>query len=114
VSDTKRFPVGLIVTILEPADQALPDLVLDRRGDLPQPGVGARGDRLAGADAVWIGEVLQAQSGAQRLRPVVRGVAGDAAPAGVGVLTGAHEQRIVLLTGKVEVDGKGPAVEARV
>src|SRR5207249_10738070 len=47
-----------VVPVLEPADQPLPDLVLDRRGDLVQLHPGPRSHRER-ADAVGVLEVLE-------------------------------------------------------
>src|SRR5204862_6506747 len=92
VANAEEVAVGLLVAVFEPARQPAPDLVLERRRHFPQVDVRTRRARLAAAYALGVGEILEAQRGAERFRPVVGGVACDAAPARVGLPPRAHQQ----------------------
>src|SRR5207302_287594 len=85
VDELEDLLAPLVVTVLESADEPLPDLVLERAGHLPEGGPRARGLGRR-AHALGVIEVLQPQGGAELLRPVVRGVRRDPPPGRVRVV----------------------------
>src|SRR5207302_4167329 len=80
--DGEAIGVGVVVPVLDPADQALPDLVLHGRRHLvegrPIPRVPDRRPY-----ALRVIEELEAQRGSELVRPVVGVVEGPAPPGGV-------------------------------
>src|SRR5262249_36200615 len=111
VLEAERLSVGLGAAILEPAYEALPDLVFDRRGDFAQSRACARGDTLGETAAALVADALRRQSAPPPAPPAGRPTTGHAATARVGGLPRRHEHRIVFLCGEVEVDGERPAIE---
>ena len=89
VREAEGLGARLVVAVLEPPDEAAPDLVLDGRGDPVEVDVvPGRGDPVP--HALGVGEVLDPERGAERLGPIVGRVAGNAAPRRGLVLAGAE------------------------
>ena len=99
--------------VLDPADQALPDLVLHGRRHLvegrPVPRVSDRRPH-----ALRVIEELEPHRGSELLRPVVSGVDCPAPPGGVPVLSRGDESGHPLFAGDVDVGAERHVLEPRV
>src|SRR5262245_14618802 len=114
-TDREDLLVCAVVPILDAPDQALPDLVLRRRGHSPEIELRAGRAQLR-ANALGVFHVLEPQRRAKRLGPVVRGIRRPPPPGGVVVAARARgsQKGLVGLPAVVYVQSERELADARV